>query len=140
MTRHIVRVLTVVVGSAMWFAGVAQAQYVPHWVKVRVPFEFTFQDRQFAAGDYLVVCTPITAELRTPQGETVATGIPHSVESRTLLPAKLSFTSEDGVHVLSQIWPGNSPVGYEFAPSKRSTLVAKQRSTQQVEGAGGGNK
>jgi hypothetical protein len=140
MSRHHVRVLTAVVGAVLWLAGLAQAQYVPHMVKVRVPFEFTFQDRQFAAGDYVVVCTPITVELRTPQGETVAKEIPHSVESRDLMPAKLVFNSEDGVHVLSQIWPGGTRSGYEFAPPRVATLLANQRSHKPGESAGGGNK
>jgi hypothetical protein len=140
MTRHGVRVLTIVVGAVLCFAGLAQGQYQPHMVKVRVPFEFTFHGKVFAAGDYVVVCTPITVELRTPQGETVAKEIPHSVESRVPVPAKLVFNSDDGVHALSQIWPGGTSSGYEFAPPKPATLLANQCSHKPGESAGGGNK
>lgn len=138
MTKHRVRVLTAVVGTVLCFAGLAQGQYQPHMVKIRVPFEFTFQDKAFAAGDYVVVCTPITVELRTPEGTTVAKEIPHSVESRVLVPAKLVFTGDSGIHALSQIWPGNGRYGYEFAPPKPALLLARKH--KPGGSAGGGNK
>jgi hypothetical protein len=140
MTRHSIRMFTALVSAVLWFAGVAQAQYVPHLVRVRAPFEFTFRDKQFSAGDYVMACTPVAVELRTPLGEVVATGIPHAVESRELMPAKLVFADDGNDHVLSQIWPGTSRYGYEFAHSRPITLLAKQRSHRPIAVASGGNK
>ncbi len=140
MRKHSVGVLTVVVGAVLWIAGRAQAQYAPHQVKVNIPFEFMFREKLFPPGDYVMACTPISIELRNPRGEVVATGVSHSVESRGLVPAKLVFVSGAGYHVLSQIWPGATRYGYEFAPSKPAELMAKQRSQKPGEGVGGANK
>jgi len=141
MTRHSVRVLTAIVSTVLCVASVAQGQYVPHVVKANVPFEFTFRDKVFPPGDYVLACTPVAVELRNAQGEVVATEIPHSVQSRdTLRTPKLVFSTDTGSHVLSQIWPGTGQYGYELARSKSATLLAKQRASKPGAVAGGGNK
>ena len=141
MARHSVRALTAIVGSVLWVAGVAQGQSVPHLVKANVPFEFTFRDKVFPPGNYVLACTPLTVELRNPQGEIVATEIPHSVRSREALRTpKLVFSTDTGSPVLSQIWPGAGQYGYEIAPSKSAILLAKQRVSKRGAIGGGGNK
>ena len=141
MAGRSVRALTAIVGSVLWVAGVAQGQYVPHVVKAHVPFEFTFRDKVFPPGNYVLACTPLAVELRNPQGETVATEIPHSVTSREALRTpKLVFSTDTGSPVLSQIWPEAGQYGYELAPSKSAILLAKQRVSKSGAIAGGGNK
>jgi len=140
MARHSVRALTAIVGSVLWVAGVAQGQSV-HLVKANVPFEFTFRDKVFPPGNYVLACTPLAVELRNPQGEIVATEIPHSVTSREASRTpKLVFSTDTGSPVLSQIWPGGSQYGYELAPSKSAILLAKRRVSKRGAVAGGGNK
>jgi len=141
MAEHSVRVLTAIVGTVLCVASVAQGQYVPHMVKANVPFDFTFHDRAFPPGNYVLACTPVAVELRTAQGEIVATGIPHSV----ILPEaprtpKLMFSTDTGSPVLTQIWPGAGQPGYELAPSKSAGLLARQRASKRGAAAGGGNK
>ena len=141
MTRHRVRVLTAVVGTVLGVASVVQGQQVPHKVKADVPFEFTFRDQVFPPGSYVLACTPLAVQLRNAQGEIVATEIPHSVISRDALRTpKLVFSTDSGSHVLSQIWPGAGQSGYELAPSKPASLLARQRVNQPGAVAGGGNK
>jgi hypothetical protein len=141
MARHSVRVLTAIVGTVLWVAGVAEGQYVPHLVKANVPFEFTFRDRVFPPGNYVLACTPVAVELRNAQGEIMATEIPHSVVSREALKTpKLVFSTDTGSPVLSRIWPGAGQYGYELAPSKSASLLAKQRVSKPTAVGGGGNK
>lgn len=141
MARHSVRVLTAIVGTVLYVASVAQGQYAPHMVKANVPFEFTFRDKVFPPGEYVLACTPVAVELRNAQGEIVATEIPHSVMSRDALRTpKLVFSTDTGSHVLSQIWPGAGQNGFELAPAKSATLLAKQRLSKTGAVAGGGNK
>jgi hypothetical protein len=141
MARHKVRVAAAILGAVVCVAGVAQGQYVPHLVKAQVPFEFTFRDRVFPPGSYVLACTPVAVELRTARGEVVATEIPHSVMSRdaSRIP-KLVFSTDTGSHVLSQIWPGAGQYGYELAPSQSAGLLAKQRASKRGAVAGGANK
>jgi hypothetical protein len=139
--RHSVRVLMAMLGTVLSVASAAQGQYAPHMVKATVPFEFTFRDRMFPPGNYLLACTPVAVELRSAQGEIVATEIPHSVTFREApRTAKLVFSTDTGSHVLSQIWPGAGQYGYELAPSRSASLLAKQRVSKRGAVAGGGNK
>lgn len=141
MVRHTVCVLTAMVGAILCVASLAQGQYAPHMVKVNVPFEFTFRDKMFPPGSYVLACTPVAVELRNAQGEILATEIPHSVTSRDALRTpKLVFSTDTGSHALSQIWPGPGQYGYELAPSKSATLPAKQRVSKPTTLAGGANK
>ena len=141
MARNGVRVMTAVVGAVLGVAGVAQAQYAPHMVKANVPFEFTFRDKAFPPGSYVLACTPVAVELRNAQGEIMATQIPHAVASRDALRTpKLVFSTDTGGPVLSQIWPGAGQYGYEFAPLKSASLLAKQRLSKPGAVAGGANK
>jgi len=140
MNKHMVRIMTAVVGAVLWLTSAVQAQYVPHFVKVSVPFEFTFADKSFPAGEYTFACTPIRVELRNARGQIVASAIHHSVQSSADAAApKLVFATTDGGRVLTQVWAGDPHNGYELAPSKTATVLARQRSNKPValHGAGG---
>jgi hypothetical protein len=141
MCKQSIRILTALVGVVLSFAGALQAQYVPHYVKVSVPFEFTVGNKVLPAGDYKFVCTPTEIELRDADGKVVATMIHHAV--RTLdapVAPKLVFMTEGEGHALRQVWPGSTNYGYELAPSKPGIVMARQHSKTPVQLSGGGNK
>ena len=141
MSNRNVRILTALSFAVLWLAGVVQAQYAPHYVKVSIPFAFTAGDKSFPGGEYSLACTPGHIDLRDAQTHVVATIITHSVESLDS-PAvpKLVFATDEGGHALKQVWAGNGPYGYELAPSKAATALAKQRSKPPLQASGGGNR
>jgi hypothetical protein len=141
MARHGVRVLTAIVGTVLCVGSVAQGQYAPQLVKARVPFEFSFSDKVFPPGSYVLACTPVAVELRNAQGEIVAAEIPHSATARDAFRnPKLVFSTRNGRRVLSQIWPAAGQYGYELLPSKSASPLAKQRPSLSGAVAGGANK
>jgi hypothetical protein len=141
MCKQSIRILTALVGVVLLFAGAMQAQYVPHYVKVSVPFEFTVGNTVLPAGDYKLVCTPNEVELRDADGRVVASTVHHAVRTAdTPVPPKLVFVTEGGGHALRQVWPGSTNFGYELALSNPAVVMAKQHSKTPVQLAGGGNK
>jgi hypothetical protein len=141
MRNQTLRVMTVLVLAVLSFAGAMQAQYVPHYVKVTVPFEFTVGNKTLPAGDYKFVCTPSQVELRDADGKVVASTVHHSVKSADpLISPKLVFVTDGGGHALRQVWPGETNYGYELAPSSPAVVMAKHRSNPPVPVGGGGNK
>jgi hypothetical protein len=141
MRRQSILVLTALVVVVLSFAGAMQAQYVPHYVKVDVPFEFTVGEKVLPAGDYKLVCTPDEIELRDARGQVVASAVHHSVRTAdTMVSPKLVFVSEDGGHTLRQVWPGETSYGYELATSNPVVALAKRRSHAVGQVGGGGNK
>ena len=81
MRKQSILVLTALVGVVLSFAGAMQAQSVPHYVQVNVPFEFTVGNKLLPAGDYKFACTPDEIELRDARGQVVASAIHHSVRT-----------------------------------------------------------
>jgi hypothetical protein len=141
MRRQSILVLTALVGVVLSFAGALQAQYVPHYVKVSIPFEFAVGGKVLPAGDYKLVCTPDEIELRDARGQSVASAVHHSVRTAdTTVSPKLVFVSEDGGHALRQVWPGETSSGYELAPFHPVVALAKRGSRTAVQAGGGGNK
>jgi hypothetical protein len=141
MRKQTLRVMTVLVGAVLSFAGAMQAQYVPHYVKVTVPFEFTVGNKLLPAGDYKFVCTPNHLELRDAGGKVVALTVHHSVQSAdTPIPPRLVFATGGGGHALRQVWPGSTNYGYELAPSAPAITLAKHGSTPPAQPGGGGSK
>jgi hypothetical protein len=141
MRNQTLRVITVLVGTVLSFTGAMQAQYVPHFVKVTVPFEFTVGNKLLPAGDYNLACTPNQIELRDAGGKVVASAIHHSVRTAdTRIPPKLVFATEGGGHALRQIWPGSTNYGYELAPWSPTMVMAQHRSNPPAQPSGGGSK
>ena len=132
---------TAFVAAVLSFAGVLHAQNVPHYIQVRVPFEFNVGNKLLPAGDYKLVCTPDEVELRGARGQVVASVVHHSVRTAdTVVSPKLVFTGEGGEHVLRQVWPGETSYGYELVPFNPSLAVAKKHSHAALQAGGGGNK
>jgi hypothetical protein len=141
MYKQSIRILTALVVVVLWFAGAMQAQYVPHYVKVSIPFEFTVGDKLLPAGDYKFVCTPTEIELRDTDGKVVATMVHHSVRTLdTPVAPKLVFMTEGEGHALRQVWPGSTNYGYELAPYIPGNIMARQHTKMPAQTAGGGNK
>ena len=141
MNNRNVRILTALSLAVLWLAGVVQAQYVPHYVKVSIPFDFTVGKKSLPEGDYLLACTPGHIELRDAHDHVVASIITHSVESlQSSAAPKLVFTTDAGDHALRQVWTENNHLGYELTPSKAAASLAKQRSKAPLQASGGGNK
>ncbi len=141
MRKQSILVLTALVGVVLSFVGTMQAQSVPHYVKVSVPFEFAVGGKVLPAGDYKIVCSPDEIELRDARGQVVASAVHHSVRTAdTTVSPKLVFVSEDGGHVLRQVWPGETSYGYELAPLNPGVALARRRSHTAIQAGGGGNK
>jgi hypothetical protein len=130
--------VTAVFLGVLLLAGLASAQYAPQIMKVKVPFSFEVNGREFPAGTYSLVRTePNMLRLRDTNGRSLANILAGSVvaaESPT--STKLEFKTEGGRHVLARIWQENNPYGYELYPGKPAQLLAKKRNAQQatVEG------
>lgn len=135
------RVLTTVWGAVLGFAGIASAQYVPRTVKVAVPFEFTAGEKSFPAGDYVLVCTPTSVDLRNARGQRLVALFHHSVQSQGMSPStRLVFTTSAGGHDLQQIWLAGSNYGYELPASKTAVAFAKAHGDQRMQAGGSGTK
>jgi hypothetical protein len=130
--------VTAVFLGVLLLAGLASAQYAPQIMKVKVPFSFEVNGREFPAGAYSLVRTePNMLRLRDTNGRSLANiraGSVVAAESPT--STKLEFKTEGGRHVLARIWQENNPYGYELYPGKPAQLLAKKRNAQQatVEG------
>jgi len=141
MRKQSTLVLTALVVAVLSFTGAMQAQYVPHYVQVSVPFEFTFGNNVLPAGAYKLSCTPDEIELRDARDQVVASAVHHSVRTAdTTVSPKLVFVSEDGGHALRQVWPGETSYGYELQAFHPVVALAKRRSHAASQAGGGGNK
>jgi len=141
MRKQSILVLTALVGVVLSFAGAMQAQYVPHYVQVSVPFEFTIGNKLLPAGQYKLVCTPDDIQFRDARGQVVASAVHHSVRTAdTTVSPKLVFVNEDGGHALRQVWPGETSYGYELAPLSPGAALATRPSQTVGQAGGGGNK
>ena len=130
--------VTAVFLGVLLLAGLASAQYEPQIMKVKVPFSFEVNGREFPAGAYsLVRAEPNMLRLRDTNGRSLANILAGSVlAAESPNSAKLEFKTEGGRHVLARIWLENNPYGYELYPGKPAQLLAKKRNAQQatVEG------
>jgi hypothetical protein len=108
-------------------------------IKVNVPFEFSFADRTFPAGEYTLM-QPMQhlLVLRDARGHSIAQAYTSGVESLTPADAtKLKFTSRGGQYVLTEVWENLDSSGQRVFPSKSNTTLAKHRSTEAREASEG---
>ena len=117
--------------AVLLLTGYAHGQYVSQAIKVRVPFAFDVGDKTFPAGDYSVLQTaPYLLSLRDVQGHVLANLLTGSVErAESHGPAKLDFYVDDDRHVLARVWREDESLGHQVSSSKRSTYLAKRRTT-----------
>jgi hypothetical protein len=137
--KHIVaRTLTLLMLVVMGLMMISQAQSM-QVIKVQIPFEFTFGDHTFSAGDYSLV-QPLQhlLVLRDSRGHTIAQTFTGGVESVT--PAdvtKLSFYFSGGQHVLAEVWQQRETSGERLYPVKERTNFARSHSDGARETAEG---
>jgi hypothetical protein len=142
MKRLTSRMLTLLLIAVLLLGGIARAQYVTHIVQVKVPFEFTVNEKVFPAGEYSIVRTaPSRLDLRDVRGYVLLSLITHSVQSREQSAStKLQFSTEGGGHALTQVWIKGDRIGNELAAPKKATVLANRNPRQPVEAGSGGNK
>jgi hypothetical protein len=136
MKKRIGHSFTLLLLSVLTLGSFAQAQRPDQIIKANIPFDFSFGNRSFPAGRYTVVrVEPSVLELRDPEGRVLANVLTQSVQSLTA-PAqpKLFFESEDGGHVLTQVWQENESIGVKLPPSKSFTR-AVQKASRHVQTA-----
>ena len=138
MKHLIVRTLT---SLMLVVAGLTAAQaQSTSVIKVNVPFEFNFGDRVFPAGEYsLVQPMQHLLVLRDSRGRSIAQAFTGGIESLTPADAtKLKFSnSDDGQHVLTEVWQKLDSSGQRLYPAKNSTNFDKHRSTEAREASEG---
>lgn len=131
LIRHtLASLLLTIVGAA----GTAYAQYAST-LKVNIPFDFTFGDKIFSAGDYSLT-QPLQhyLVLRDARGQSIAVTLTNGVESLAAsATSKLMFRSVDGRKVLSEVWHQNDSSGEELPSTKTNTrsYITKHRSSDQ---------
>jgi hypothetical protein len=135
--RHTLTALLLTIVTA---AGSAFAQSGTV-IKVNIPFDFSFGDQTFPAGNYsLVQPAQHFLALRDDRARVIASSFTRAVESFTTAPSsKLMFRSVDGQKVLVQVWPHDNTAGEELPNSTNrntSSYLAKHRSLD----AGGGRQ
>lgn len=119
MKGLIARTLASLMFAVVGLAVTAPAQSTPT-IKVSIPFEFSFGERTFAAGDY-ALSQPMDhfLILRDSQGENVAQSITENIESaQPSDKTKLKFYSSGGKYVLGEVWQGESYSGVELYKAK----------------------
>jgi hypothetical protein len=136
------RMLTPLFLAVLLLGGIASAQYVPHIVQVKVPFEFTVNEKVFPAGEYSIVRTaPGRLDLRDARGYQLVSLITHFAQSlEQSASTKLQFSTEGGGHALTQVWIKGDRIGNELAAPKKATVLATRNPRQPGEAGSGGNR
>ena len=137
MTHPIARTLTslmlVVVGLAMR----VQAQSAV--IRVNIPFEFSFGDHTFPAGDYfLVQPRQHLVLLRDWQKRSIAQVLTVGICSLTPAAAtKLKFDYFGGQHVLTEVWQEHDSSGERLNSTRDRRNFVNHRSTATREATEG---
>jgi hypothetical protein len=109
-------------------------------VRVKVPFEFSFGDHSFPAGQYTLVSPQRhLLELRDSRERFIAQVLTGDIYSR--IPAtstKVKFYSSNGRHFLAEVWERQESSGEQLYPPKSTVNLARRRSTADRDTAQGG--
>jgi len=98
-------------------------------IKVNIPFEFTFGDQTFPAGEYSLT-QPLenVVSLRNERGQVLGSVLTDGVDARTTAAVtKLRFTSVSGQHILSEVWRGEETRGQQLLQAKEHTRLAERK-------------
>jgi hypothetical protein len=125
--KSIATKLISLMGLVFLWAGTGHAQQTI--LTTKVPFEFTVGNRTLPAGDYRVVLiSPDVLSLRDAEGSTLATIVTtQAISFAKPLNAKLMFKVENGRYALSQLWTGDSTIGYQLWVSQPMKVVARNQ-------------
>lgn len=142
MNNWISRLLTALSVGVLLSAGQAYAQFVPRFIQVSIPFDFTVGEKAFPAGEYtLVSMAQHRVDLRDSRRHVLASLITHSVQSLDESGStKLQFSTAGGGHALRQVWIKGELIGDELEVPKRHIHVAQRNLHKSAEIASGGNK
>jgi len=97
-------------------------------IKVNVPFEFSFADRTFPAGEYsLIQPMQHLLVLRDARGYSIAQSFTGGIESLSAADAtKLKFVNQDGQYVLKEVWESLDSSGQRLYPSKNNAKLVRR--------------
>jgi hypothetical protein len=101
-------------------------------IKVNVPFEFTFGDRTFPAGEYsLTQPQQHVLTLRNSRGQTLDSVLTDGIDSPTPgVATKVQFTTVGGQHFLSEVWQSQETSGERLPHAQARTRLVEQASTE----------
>lgn len=142
MQYLITRVLTLLTLAVLLLGNFAHAQFVEQIIRVKVPFEFTANQKVFPAGEYWFVrIAPDWLEVRDARGQVLASLVTHPVQSlESSTSAKLEFSTTGGGRRLTQLWTAGDPIGNELPSSRASAAVARRSKPKACATSGGGNQ
>jgi hypothetical protein len=139
MKNLIARTLMSVMFVAVVLVATVPAQSI-QVLKVNIPFEFSFGDHNFPAGQYsLVQPRPHFLELRDSREHFIAQVLTGDIYSRRpATSTKLNFYSSDGRHILAEVWERQESSGEQLYQPKPAVDSVKRRSTADRDTAQGG--
>jgi hypothetical protein len=137
MKRLVVSSVSVLFVVVLLLMG-AHGQTADHVIKVRIPFAFEVADKTFPAGSYsLLQSAPYLISLRDAQGRMLANLVTGRVERADASGGtKLDFYVDGERHVLARVWREHDLLGHQIPISKRSTYLAKRRTSVHVSAEG----
>ena len=123
MKSFIVRIFAPMLFVVMGMAMAAPAQTIST-IKVSIPFEFSFGDKTFPAGNYaLVQPSEHFLVLRGSEGNSLAEVPTQFVESfRPADGTKLKFYPSNGTYTLAEVWLRESYSGLELYKAKEQNF------------------
>jgi hypothetical protein len=128
MKYRIARILASLFAGVLLLGTMAQAQFLhDHVVTFVVPFEFTIGQKTFPSGSYsLVRIEPYLLQLRDADKRSLTEVVTRSVQaSQAPDQSKVLFYSENGRHLLGQVWLGKETLGQEIYRPKNGSVLAK---------------
>jgi hypothetical protein len=137
--KYMGRVLASLFAGVLLLGSAAPAQQLnDHVVTFVVPFEFTIGQKTFPAGSYSLVRTePYLLELRDADKHSLTQIVTRSVEAlKAPDQSKVLFYSENGHHLLGQVWLGKETLGQEIYRPKNGSVLAKHSAPVEATVAG----
>jgi hypothetical protein len=137
MKNLFARIFTTFTLVAACLPMLSQAQSKPT-IKVNIPFEFTFGDKTFPAGDYLLM-QPMGhfMVLRDSRGYSIAQLFTQRTSEQT--PARattLKFYTQGSQHILREVWEEHEKSGEQLPTSKSRVTIALHREEGNSTGGG----
>jgi hypothetical protein len=109
-------------------------------IKVNIPFEFTFGDQSFPAGDYsLTQPEQHVLTLRNARGQSLDSVLTDGIDSPTPgIATKVKFITVAGQHVLSEVWQNQETSGVRLAHVEARKELVESASTDSRQKAQAG--
>ena len=116
----------------------ATAQSSSHFVRIRVPFEFTVKDKTLPPGEYIVrrsvSDSPEMLLIRSVGGGSGVYILTNNVQAKTRQSeSKLVFHRYGDQYFLSQVWTAGDSAGRELPKSGRERAADRELAKNAVE-------